>query len=133
MARFWHCAGGAQPGRPGHRAGRALLDEPAQPQRVRVPGILVDRIVVGESQHHEQTFAEAYNAQYTAPLPRGADPRQLLPPLPMNERRVIAARACDEVADGAVANLGIGMPEGIAQIAAERGLLDRFTLTLESA
>lgn len=109
-----------------------LLDEPAQPQRVRVPGILVDRIVVGESQHHDQTFAEAYNAQYTAPLPRGADPRQLLPPLPMNERRVIAARACDEVADGAVANLGIGMPEGIAQIAAERGLLDRFTLTLES-
>ena len=50
----------------------------------------------------------------------------------MDERRVIAARACDELPDGAVANLGIGMPEGIARIAAERGLLDRFTLTVES-
>jgi len=50
----------------------------------------------------------------------------------MDERRVIAARACDELLDNAVANLGIGMPEGIAKIAAERGLLDRFTLTVES-
>ncbi len=45
---------------------------------------------------------------------------------------MIAARACDELPDHAVANLGIGMPEGIAKIAAERGLLDRFTLTVES-
>ena len=50
----------------------------------------------------------------------------------MDARRVIAARACDELPDGAIANLGIGMPEGIARIAAERGLLDRFTLTVES-
>src|SRR6185436_19323765 len=48
------------------------------------------------------------------------------------ERRVIAARACDELVPGAIANLGIGMPEGIARIAAERGLLHSVTLTLES-
>jgi propionate CoA-transferase len=50
----------------------------------------------------------------------------------MDERRVIAARACDELTPNAIANLGIGMPEGIAKIAGERGLLDRFTLTVES-
>ena len=50
----------------------------------------------------------------------------------MGPRRIIAARACDEIPDGAIANLGIGMPEGIANIAAERGLLHRFTLTVES-
>jgi propionate CoA-transferase len=58
----------------------------------------------------------------------GAD----LPPLPAGPRRIIAARACDEIGEGAIANLGIGMPEGITNIAAERGVLDCFTLTVES-
>jgi propionate CoA-transferase len=52
--------------------------------------------------------------------------------MPLDARRIIASRACDELVDGAVVNLGIGMPEGIASIAAERGLLDRCTLTVES-
>ena len=53
-------------------------------------------------------------------------------PLRAGPRRIIASRACDEVPEGAIANLGIGMPEGVARIAAERGLLSRFTLTVES-
>jgi propionate CoA-transferase len=50
----------------------------------------------------------------------------------VDERRIIAARACDELLPGAIANLGIGMPEGVAAIAAERGLLQSVTLTIES-
>jgi propionate CoA-transferase len=50
----------------------------------------------------------------------------------MNARRIIAARACDEIPYGSIVNLGIGMPEGIARIAAEHGLLDKFTMTVES-
>lgn len=108
-----------------------LLDEPALPQHVRVPGVLVDRVVVAGDGEHDQTFAEAHNPAYFTPSRRddqGAD----LEPLPPGPRRIIAARACDEVPAGAIANLGIGMPEGIARIAAERGWLNRFTLTLES-
>jgi propionate CoA-transferase len=98
-----------------------------------VPGILVDRIVVASPAEHEQTFAEAFNPAYCSALPPDGDiARALGAAMPMDERRVIAARACDELPDHAVANLGIGMPEGIARIAAERGLLDRFTLTVES-
>lgn len=112
-----------------------LLDEPADPKRVRVPGILVDRIVVAEAHEHEQTFAEHFNAAYVTPAPQSRTSTALSQgpdPLPLDERRIIAARACDELAEGAIANLGIGMPEGIARIAAERGMLGRFTLTVES-
>ncbi len=109
---------------------KRLLDKPACPHHVRVPGILVDRIVVAEPHQHDQTFAETYNPAYVS-APTDADfCRQ--EPMPLDARRLIAARACDELQDGDIANLGIGMPEGIAQIAVERNLLNRFTLTVES-
>ena len=47
-------------------------------------------------------------------------------------RLIIASRACDELTPGSIANLGIGMPEGIAAVAAQRGLLNTVTLTVES-
>lgn len=106
-----------------------LLDAPAPPHTVRVPGMLVDRVVVAEPSEHAQTFAEQGNPDYHSPAPAVVPPP---PALPADERRIIAARACDELRPGAVANLGIGMPEGIASIAAERGLLDAVTLTVES-
>jgi len=107
-----------------------LRDELAHPHSVRVPGILVDRVVLADPAEHEQTFAEQYNAGYCSALPRDSVPE--LEPMPMGVRRIIAARACDEIPPNAIVNLGIGMPEGIARIAAERGLLERFTLTVES-
>ena len=111
-----------------------LLDEPAPPQHVRVPGILVDRIVVAKPEDHPQTFGHGeFDASLVTPAsPAEACARASLEPLPMGPRRIIAARACDEIPEGAISNLGIGMPEGIARIAAERGWLDRLTLTVES-
>jgi len=112
---------------------RRLLDEPLPPQQVRVPGILVDHIVVAEEHEHPQTFdQERFNHELVAPPPSADMSGVRLDVLPMSARRIIAARACDEIPDGAIANLGIGMPEGIANVAAERGLLDRFVLTVES-
>ena len=113
---------------------KRLLDRPLPPIQVCVPGILVDRVVLSKPDEHMQTFAEALNETYFQP----ASPEEAaacftsLAPLPPDERRIIAVRACDELCPGAIANLGIGMPEGIARIAAERGLLDRVTLTVES-
>jgi len=107
-----------------------LLEGCAHPHQVKVPGILVDRIVVAEPGEHEQTFGESFNPGYcSASAETGG---AAVEPLPQNARRVIACRACDEIPPGAVVNLGIGMPEGIARIAAERGQLDRITLTVES-
>ena len=110
-----------------------LLPELAAPQNVRVPGVLVDRIVVADPHEHDQTFAEAYNPAYCSPAPNNESawsrPESAMP---LDERRVISARACDELPEHAIANLGIGMPEGIAKIAMERGILNTFTLTVES-
>lgn len=111
-----------------------LLEKPAPPKAVRVPGILVDRIVVAGVEQHHQTFGEKFNPTYCAPHPTGKSEANFAwcEPMPMDERRIIAARACDELPNGAIANLGIGLPEGIARLAAERNQLHALTLTVES-
>ncbi len=113
---------------------KQLIEFPLSPVQVRVPGILVDRVVVSDLSNHPQTFAEPLNDTYfqSASPDAAAQFFASLSKLPPDERRIIAARACDELHPGAIANLGIGMPEGIARIAAERGILDRITLTVES-
>ncbi len=113
---------------------KRLLDHPLIPGQVRVPGILIDQIVVADPDEHHQTFAEPLNETYFQPasMQDATASFQSLGTLPWDERRIIASRACDELVPGAIANLGIGMPEGIARIAAERGLLDQVTLTVES-
>lgn len=101
------------------------------PQHVAVPGLLVDHIVVAPPHEHAQTFGENFNSRYVEPEPEGGDGHPVLR-LPAGARRIIASRACDEVRPGAVVNLGIGMPEGISRIAAERRMIDAITLTVES-
>ena len=110
-----------------------LLDAPLPPQRVRVPGRLVTHVVVADEQDHWQTFGEVLNPRYSAPAPSAeAGCEWDLPPMRWDIRRIIADRACDELPQGAIVNLGIGLPEGIARIAGERGILGDVTLTLES-
>lgn len=113
---------------------KRIVDRPLTPVHVRVPGVLVNHVVVAELDEHPQTFAEPLNPTYYQPASReeAISNFMALGTLPWDERRIIAARACDELFPGDIANLGIGMPEGIARIAAERGLLDRVTLTVES-
>jgi len=108
-----------------------IVDAPLAPQHVSVPGILVDRIVTAGADLHQQTFAETFNEKYVSPAPC-ADFVNPAPALPPGPRRIIARRACDELEMGSIVNLGIGMPEGIAQVAAERRMIHEITLTVES-
>ncbi len=98
------------------------------PDRIRIPGILVDHIVVAESADHPQTFAEHYNPAYTGEI---RQPQQSSDQMELNARKIIARRALMELRKGAVVNLGIGMPEAVSTVAAEEGKISDFTLTVE--
>jgi propionate CoA-transferase len=98
------------------------------PRQVQIPAALVDAVVVAEPDNHMQTFATPYShlfaGQFRAPADAAA-------PMALDARKIIARRAAFELPVNGVVNLGIGMPEGVAAVAAEEGLLDHVTLTAE--
>ncbi len=98
------------------------------PDRIRIPGILVDHIIQADPEDHPQTFAEQYNPAYTGEIRQFTEQVQVSE---LNARKVIGRRALLELKKSGVINLGIGMPEMVSQIAAEEGLLDSFTLSVE--
>jgi len=99
------------------------------PRQVKIPGILVDCIVVAEKpEYHMQTFIEQYSPAFSGEI---KVPLSAIPPMPMSERKIIARRAALELTSGAIVNLGIGMPEGVAAVAAEERILDLMTMTAE--
>ena len=98
------------------------------PRQVKIPGILVDCVVVADAAHHSQTFSVQYDAAFSGEI---RTPMQSIPPMEMSERKIIARRAAMELNANSVVNLGIGMPEGIARVANEENVIDLMTLTAE--
>ena len=97
-------------------------------RRVQVPGVLVDCVVLAEPENHRQTYATAHNGAFSGQI---RVPMDRIAPLKLDERKVIARRAAMELPMGGVVNLGIGMPEGVAAVAAEEKVLHYLTLTAE--
>ncbi len=96
------------------------------PKQVKVPGMLVDFIVVAPEQ--TQTYFTAHDPAYAGEL---KVPLSELAKLSFSPRKVIARRAALELFPNAICNLGSGVSTGIASIAAEEGALDAVVLTNE--
>lgn len=84
-----------------------------------MPGVLVDCVVqVAEDDHntlHAQSYFSIHNPAWSHEV---RAPMESLKPLEMSARKIIARRAALELESSDTVNLGIGMPEGIAGVAA---------------
>jgi propionate CoA-transferase len=97
-------------------------------RQVRLPGVLVDAVVVAEPGHHMQTYGTVYNPALSGEL---RIPLRTLPPLPLDDKKVIARRAAMELLPSSVVNLGIGLPDTVGRVASEEKIYDLMTLTVD--
>ncbi|NLY91880.1 MAG: acyl CoA:acetate/3-ketoacid CoA transferase, partial [Firmicutes bacterium] len=100
------------------------------PKQVKVPGILVDYLVVAtDPDNHFQAegvyFEPAFAGDIKIPL-------EAIDPLPLDERKIIARRAAMELEKDVVVNLGVGIPTSVAAVAAEEGVSDYMIMTTEA-
>jgi propionate CoA-transferase len=98
------------------------------PKDVRVPGVLVDYILIAKPENHWQAAGTYCNPAFAGNI---KVPLNSIPELPLDERLVIARRAAMELTPGSIVNLGIGVPDGVAIVASQEGAADLLTLTTE--
>jgi propionate CoA-transferase len=97
------------------------------PQMVKIPGYLIDHVVVEPEQM--QTYATRYDPSRAG---QTRAPASHVVPDPLNIRRVIARRAAFELRPGDIVNLGVGISAMIPNVAAEENIEELITLTVES-
>ncbi|GAA5236275.1 acyl CoA:acetate/3-ketoacid CoA transferase [Verticiella sediminum] len=97
------------------------------PHIVKIPGFLIDHLVVVPDQM--QTYATQYD-----PARSGETrvPGSAIEPDAHTPRRAIARRAAFELRPRDVVNLGVGISAMIPNVAAEEGIDELITLTVES-
>ena len=100
------------------------------PRLVKIPGIYVDAIVVGSIEDNLQCLGMPYDGALSGEFRIPVDD---IPPIPMDAKKIIARRAAMELPQDAIVNLGTGAPEKIANVAAEEGISNKMTLTVEAS
>ncbi|GAA1862638.1 acyl CoA:acetate/3-ketoacid CoA transferase [Pseudonocardia ailaonensis] len=96
------------------------------PQAVRVPGVLVDAVVVAPEQL--QTTQTLYDPALSGQLRR---PLSVLEPVPFGLEKVIARRATRELHSGEIVNLGFGVSALVPHVLVEEGLAGAVSWVIE--
>jgi propionate CoA-transferase len=99
---------------------------------VHIPGAMVDCVVVVKEEDHDylhpMSFESRHDPVLTSQIKTPADEIQKMP---LTERKIISRRASFSLKPDKCINLGIGLPEGVAAVASEEGMLRFVTLTTE--
>lgn len=98
----------------------------AHPKNARIPAMLVTAVVPFETQW--QSYIEERNDAIAGDVRL---PKESFAHMPFSWRKVIARRGASLVQPGDVVNLGVGVPDGVASVLNERGMLDKITMTNE--
>ena len=99
------------------------------PKSVKVPGIIVDAIVLAKPENHWQTGVAPYEPGLSGEM---KIPLSSLPKLAFNERKIICRRCAMEMHQEIIINLGAGMPDGVGAILAEEGLSEEAIPAIEA-
>lgn len=101
-------------------------------RKVGIPGSLIDCVCIVDEEDHDTFHGMSYTKKHD-PVLCGEikSPSDDVQKMPLNERKIIARRASFALSPGKVVNLGIGLPEGVANVASEEGQLPYITLTTE--
>lgn len=101
------------------------------PKTVKIPGAYVDYIVeIKDPSLKEQVYGLSYEAELAGNAVVAKKSYNSY--IPLDAKKVIARRASMEIKPKSIGNLGIGVAELIANIAAEEGISDYIDLTVES-
>lgn len=96
------------------------------PQRVRVPSVLVDCVVVAPDQL--QTTQTVYDPAISGEI---REPLAAFPPVDWGLEKIIARRAAMELREGEAVNLGFGVSALVPRIVLEEGLGEAVTWAIE--
>ena len=100
-----------------------------KPHDVVVPGHFIDYIVVAPADEHRQCLADPdFHPEWCGEARLPIAGKEIAP---LNVRKVCGRRTAMEVKSGYHVNLGIGMPEEVAGVAAEEGFADTLTMSVE--
>ena len=109
---------------------RIVAEGSIKPKDVKVPGILVDCVVVADPpEMHRMNYGVMYDPALAGEVRVTVDS---LPCMNLDERKIIARRAAFELPPNGVINLGVGAPDGVANVANEEKVTPLLVMTTEA-